>query len=160
MRIVLLFILSHLIVVPAPSETLAETLSGPVKVIDAGSLRIAGQTVRLRGIATPAADDRCPFRTVTIACGRVATTALMDLTAGAEVECDIPDDSDRSRTIGATCQASGYDLSEGMVYTGYARPIKGAPARYREVEAAARKRKRGLWRGEFPDAVNEAASKR
>ncbi|MBT4045578.1 MAG: hypothetical protein HOK21_01980 [Rhodospirillaceae bacterium] len=156
----LLLILSHLIIAPAPfAPAHAETLSGPIKVIDAGSLRIAGQTIRLRGIATPTPDDRCPFRNVTIACGRVATTALMDLTAGTEVICELPDDSNRSSTLWATCKAKGYDLSEGMIYTGYARATKSAPAHYRQVEAASRKRKRGLWRGDFPDAVNDAVNR-
>ncbi len=156
MRLILLFILSHLILGPA----LAEAISGPVEVIDAATLRVAGQVVRLRGIAAPKPGDQCALRGTTIPCGRVATTALMDLTAGAEVHCQTHAQSGGPGTLLATCEAGGYDLSEGMIYTGWARPDKRATARYREVEEDARKRRRGLWRGEFPKAVDRAAVSR
>jgi endonuclease YncB( thermonuclease family) len=133
----------------------AEPIIGPAKVIDAATLRVAGQVFRLHGIAVPAPGDDCPMRGRTIPCGKVAATALMDLTAGAKVRC-----TPRAEAAGATvatCTAGGYDLSEGMVYTGWARPTAAAPARYREVERGARKRQRGLWRGDFPAAVLAAA---
>ena len=156
MKLVLLFVLSHLIIGPA----VAGSISGPVEIIDAATLRVGGQMVRLNGIATPKPGDQCPLRGMQIPCGRVATTALKDLTAGAAVRCQTHGQSGAPGVILATCAADGYDLSEGMIYTGWARPDKGATARYREVEKAARKRRRGLWRGEFPKAVNRAAVSR
>ncbi len=87
MRLILLFVLGHLIVAPA----MAVTISGPVKVIDAMTLKVGGQLIRLSGIAAPKPGDRCTLRNATIPCGRVATTALMDLTAGAEVHCQTHD---------------------------------------------------------------------
>lgn len=156
MRLILLFVLSQLIVGPA----MAKTVSGPAKVIDAATLNVAGQAVRLRGIVVPKPGDECPLRNVTIPCGHVAASALKDLTAGAEVRCEIHGDPNARGILPATCTSGGYDLAEGMIYTGWARPNKNATARYREVEKAARKRKRGLWRGEFPDAVNKAAVSR
>ncbi|MDA1098163.1 MAG: thermonuclease family protein [Proteobacteria bacterium] len=156
MRLILLFVLSHLIIAP----TLAGTISGPVEVIDAATLRVGGKIVRLSGIAAPGPDDQCTLRGMNFACGRVATTALMDLTAGAEVSCQTHGPSGVSGVILATCAASGYDLSEGMIYTGWARPDQRATARYHEVEKSARNRRRGLWRGEFPKAVNNAVVSR
>ena len=156
MRLILLFILGHFIM----SAAVAETLSGPIKVLDAASLRIGQTVVTLNAIAAPQPDDRCPLRSVTIRCGRIATTALMDLTAGARVKCKTHGKPNAKGVYVATCKANGYDLSKGMIYTGWARPGKGAPAQYRKVEASAKKRGRGLWRGEFPDAVNEAAANR
>ena len=153
MRLILPLLIGYLIVGPAQ----AETLSGRVKVIDATNMRVGQQLVRLYGIAAPKASDRCPLRSVTIKCGRIATTALMDLTAGAKVICEFHGDPNAKGIHLATCKANGYDLSEGMIHTGWARPIKGAPAHYRAIEAGAKKRGRGLWRGEFPDAVNKAA---
>jgi len=165
MRNILLVLLCHLIAAMTATMTAtmistgaaAETLSGPVKVIDATNMRVGKQLERLYGIAAPKASDRCPLRSVTIKCDRIATTALMDLTAGAFVECETHGKPDAKGIYLATCKAVGYDLSEGMIHTGWARPVKGAPAHYRAVEAGARKRGRGLWRGEFPDAVNKAA---
>lgn len=156
MRVILLFVLSHLIVFSA----LAGTISGSVKVIDAATLRVGEHTVRLHGIATPLPGDHCKLANKIIPCGRVAATALMDLTAGALAGCKAHGRPDSNGVITATCTAGGYDLSEGMIYTGWARPNAEATARYREVEIAARKRKRGLWRGEFPAAVNRVAVSR
>ncbi len=156
MRIILLFVLSHLIVFPA----LAETLSGPVKVIDAATLHVGKHTVRLHGIVTPRPRDHCKLANKTIPCGRVAATALMDLTAGAIARCEVHGKPDADGIVTATCSGAGYDLSEGMIYTGWARPNSAATARYRQVEIAARKRKRGLWRGEFPAGVNRVAVSR
>lgn len=157
MRPIFLFLLSQMFAVVATVTVGAETLSGPVKVLDATNMRVGTQLVRLYGIAAPTAGDRCALRTVTIKCGRIATTALMDLTAGVEVTCETHGDPNDKGVHLATCKAKGYDLSEGMVYTGWARPIKGAPAHYAQVEAGAKKRGRGLWKGKFPDAVNKAA---
>ena len=156
MRIILLFVLSHLIVFPA----LAGNLSGPVKVIDAATLRVGEHTVRLHGIVTPLPGDHCKLANKTIPCGRVAATALMDLTAGTPARCQTHGKPGADGIVTATCTAAGYDLSEGMIYTGWARPNNKATARYREVEIAARTRKRGLWRGEFPAAVNRVAVSR
>jgi len=155
MRLILLFFVGHLIVAPA----MAVTISGPVKVINAATLKVGGQLIRLSGIAAPKPGDECTLRNATIPCGRVATTALMDLTAGVEVRCQTHDGANAKGIVLATCTAGGYDLSEGMIYTGWARPDKAASPRYRAVEKAAQKRRRGLWRGEFPRAVNEAADR-
>jgi len=156
MRIILLLILSHLIIAPV----FADTWSGPVKVSDAATLRVGERLVRLHGIAAPRPGDQCPLAAKTIPCGHVATTALMDLTAGADAICQTHGAPNAGGITPATCEAGGYDLSEGMIYTGWARPNNVATARYREVEAGARKRKRGLWRGEFPARVNKAAVSR
>ena len=128
-----------------PASAMAAELSGPFEIIDAGTIAIAGQQVRLRGIRPPAPDAECAFREKTIPCGRVARAALLDLTAGARVRCTTTGRDGRGRTT-AICRANGYDLSEGMVYTGWAR---AADARYRRFEADSRQRRRGLWQGAF-----------
>ncbi len=156
MRIIPLLILSHLIIAPV----YADTLSGPVKVIDAATMRIGEHLVRLHGIAAPQPGEQCPLGAKSISCGHVATTALMDLTAGADAICRTHGKPNAGGITLATCTAGGYDLSEGMIYTGWARPNNVATARYREVEASARNRKRGLWRGEFPATVNSVAVSR
>ena len=160
MRLILLFMLIHLIIAPA----LPGTLSGPVKVIDVTTMRVGTHVARLSDIAAPQPGDRCRVPGKTIPCGLVATTALMDLTADAEAVCKTrgdPHDFPRAGSIAlATCTAGGYDLSEGMIYMGWAQPNNMATDRYRNVEAGARNRKRVLWRGEFPASVDKAAVSR
>ena len=136
---------------------IAETISGTARIVDAATMEVAGRLVRLHGIHAPARSDRCPFRGREIDCGLVAATALMDLTAGTPVRCTVRGHGDAG-TIIATCRAAGYDLSEGMVYTGWARPAMNAPARYALVERSAKARKRGLWQGKFPPAVDALAA--
>ena len=137
-------------VLALPGAALAAELSGPFEVVDASTIAIAGQQVRLYGIRTPAPDAQCAFRQKTIACGRVARSALLDLTAGARIRCTTVGEDAEGRTT-AVCRANGYDLSEGMVYTGWARAVS---ARYLRFEADSQARRRGLWQGEFALSEN------
>ncbi len=124
--------------------------AGPARetanVIDAQQLELAGKRWRLPHIHTPRPGDVCAFKDRQIDCGLIAKTALQDLTAGAVVVCDTSD---------GLCRAGGYDLSEGMIYTGWARAAKDAPAKYKKLEKDAKARRRGLWQGAFPASVND-----
>ncbi len=142
----------------ADSAIATEDLAGSAHVMDAVTVEIAGRQVRLYGIVAPAPGVRCAVREVTVDCGHVAATALMDLTAATDVRCTIMD-GDAAPPV-ARCTAGGYDLSEGMVYTGWARPVTDAPARLHRVEQTARERKHGLWRNGFPPSVSAAVGPR
>jgi len=126
----------------APASAGAAELLGPARVIDGQTIEVEGQRVRLYGIAAPALGSECDVAGKRIACGQISRGALMDLTAGAIVEC---------RQVGgvggaAVCRAGGYCLSEGMTYTGWARADTTVTDRYVHYEADARRRHRGLWR--------------
>ena len=98
--------------------------------------------------------DSCAYEQRTIDCGLVAKTALQDLTVASEVVCR-PVDKTADGQLLVRCTANGYDLSEGMIYTGWGRALPKAPKRYHQVEADAKARKRGLWKGAFPASVND-----
>lgn len=49
----------------------------------------------------------------------------------------------------ARCFAADYDLSEGMVYVGWALAAPATGDRYGRVQEQAKRSKRGLWRGRF-----------
>ena len=134
----------------------AEEIQGSPTVVDARTLAFDGRHVRLSGIVAPARGDVCPLGDKTIPCGKVAMAALQDLFAGAKVRCSTIGRAEDGSDL-AHCSAQTYDLAEGMVYTGWARPANGAPARYFEVQKDARARRRGLWKGRFPAAVDDAA---
>ncbi len=144
-----------MLLVLAALPAAAQRLAGEARVEDAATLSIDGHRMRLYGIATPVLGDMCPLRGTRIDCGHIAATALMDLVAGVRVRCEILD-ADREPPL-ARCLSDGYDLSEGMVYTGWARPLPGAPANLRAAETKAREGRHGLWRGAFPPAVDEAS---
>ena len=137
----LLVFLALLVVPPALAGT-------PVTVIDGNTLEVAGVRLRLHGIDAPDLDQPCRLRGRTQACGVIARAALMDLTAGAELDCEMRGRDAAGRTL-ATCTADGYDVAEGMVYTGWALALEAAPARYRAVQRQAKEARRGLWLAEF-----------
>ncbi|MDP6707560.1 MAG: thermonuclease family protein [Alphaproteobacteria bacterium] len=119
--------------------------SGEVRIVDGDTLEIGGRRLRLYGIIAPVLDNRCAVAGKTIACGRVSRSALLDLTAGAKVSCDLVKGGTTDEPP-AICRAGGYDLSEGMTYTGWARADTETTDAYRRFERDARRHHRGLWR--------------
>jgi len=153
----LLFMIAGIVgaALAATAQETGKTITGEAEVLDASRLEVAGTEVRLYGIATPAPGETCSLNATRIDCGHVAATQLMDLTAGAEVSCTLQSAETDPPT--AKCEVDDYDLSEGMVYTGWARPLAFAPESLKEVQTTARQRRHGLWKGEFPASVNAVA---
>ncbi|MCZ6721824.1 MAG: thermonuclease family protein [Proteobacteria bacterium] len=128
---------------PAKAE-----LIGPAKVIAGDRLEVAGITLRLNGIDAPEPGQICRVKDRPYDCGKVAASALKDLTAGGPVRCLLEAERDSGEMI-AVCFAEDYDLSEGMVYTGWALAYPRAESPYRRFEEGARAARRGMWRGDF-----------
>lgn len=121
-------------------------LSGAPQVLDGQTLIVDGHRLRLEGIIAPPLGTRCRLRGNQHDCGRISTTALLDLTAGASVTCIRRETMAPDGSRHARCRAGGYDLSEGMVYTGWAEADAAQMSRYAALEAAARQARRGMWR--------------
>ncbi len=129
---------------------------GPPKVIDGDTLEVRGKVFRLHGIDAPELGQACAIRSRLYDCGLVARTALLDLTAGAKVVCtlltrssDAPADAPANEGQPGRFAAGGYDLSEGMAYTGWALAQREQTTRYLRFEAQAKSAGRGLWKGAF-----------
>lgn len=131
----------------------AAALQGSPTVIDGQTIEVGGKSLRLYGIRAPALDERCRFQDRSIACGRISRTALLDLTAGATVRCTLRAQR-RDGPPAAVCHAGGYDLSEGMTYTGWARADRAVTDTYLRFERDARKHRRGMWRGAPTNATD------
>jgi endonuclease YncB( thermonuclease family) len=109
---------------------------------------IAGERIRLYGIAAPEPDQTCRWPNKVIPCGRIAGTAAMDLIAGVDrVVCETRG-RDASGLWIATCSADGFDIGRNMVHTGWALAGRRESTVYADVEDQARRDKRGLWKGE------------
>ena len=120
--------------------------------LDGDTIELAGRVIDLAGIDAPEFGQLCRRGDVEVDCGMVARTQLLDLTAGAAVTCDLDNAEFRAGwpTV-AVCRVGGYDLSEGMLHTGWAlTPQNHAPTeRYARVETTSRQAGRGLWGFEF-----------
>ena len=137
MKLLAFFTFSASIAMASPA--LAEPISGTAQVIDGTRMRIAGQEVTLNAIAAPRLGESCLVRSRQMDCGKLARAGLMDITAGARVECR------PAGNTGHLCTADGYDLSFGQLHAGWAVALPGAPKAYRDKMAEAHQRKRGLW---------------
>jgi endonuclease YncB( thermonuclease family) len=130
----------------------AAQLEGAPSVIDGDTIELGGQTIRLFGIDAPELGQACAIEGQIYDCGMVARSALLDLTAGATVICRVlPRQAGQGGAEGrlGRCFAGGYDLSEGMAYTGWALAERELSERYVGFEDGAREARRGLWRGRF-----------
>ncbi len=115
---------------------------GASTVVNSGNeIVVNGQSHILYGIKSPKPGDTCQLRGKERDCGVLSRAGLMDLTAGAQVKCTAAP----AGLIGSKCLSDGYDLSEGMVHTGWAEALGNAPQRLRTIMKTARTKKRGLW---------------
>lgn len=135
----------------APSAT-AEVRGMPT-ILDGDSLELEGQRFDLFGIDSPEPGTICRKENGdSFDCGRIATTALLDLTAGIEVICTPKDQTapEEPLVIPALCTAGGFSLNRNMVHTGWAHADRSVTDDYVGTESEAKAAKRGLWRWEVP----------
>jgi len=117
-------------------------LGDSIEVVTGEVLIVDEVRYRLTGIDAPEPGETCMLNGIARDCGIVARAQLLDLTAGATVTCTLTGTASAVPAL-ARCQANGYDLSTGMVYTGWARALSDALA---PVEADAKRARRGQWR--------------
>ncbi|MEM1432147.1 MAG: thermonuclease family protein [Pseudomonadota bacterium] len=140
------------------SGVCAQTLSGPARVIDGDTLRVAGETVRLFAVDAPEAAQVCrAAASPPWACGAAATAALEALVAEG-VRCT-GRGRDRFGRLVALCQAGGRDVADDLVRAGLAVASPRFGLDYVSAEKAALFAGRGLWADghERADAVRSFA---
>lgn len=141
--------LALVFLVTATSQaTAGGELTGVPEVVEGDIIALQGYRIRLFGIDAPEPGQRCLFREKLYDCGEISRSALQDLTAGTEVGCSTLGEGPGD-TVLAICRAGGYDLSEGMVYTGWALPVERGEERYSRQREQAKSKGHGLWRGSF-----------
>ena len=95
--------------VPALAE-----ITGTPEIIDGDTLEIEGHAIRLYGIDAPELGQICTIKERPYDCGKIARTALLDLTAGVAVTCRLLA-AEPGAAAGAArhgrCFAQGYDQS-------------------------------------------------
>jgi endonuclease YncB( thermonuclease family) len=136
-----------------PASAMAEqhgrVIAGRASVIDGDTIDVHGQRIRLFGVDAPESSQTCSDEQgKTYRCGQRAAQALDYRISGGVVTCE-PQDRDRYGRVVAICRAHGEDLSAWMVSIGWALAFRRYSEHYVAVEDLAKKRKAGIWRGEF-----------
>ena len=122
--------------------------TGRVSVIDGDSLGMSRVQIRIFGIDAPESAQTCRAGGSRWRCGAQASRALSRRIAGRAVAC-VPKDRDRHGRIVAVCRAGREDLGAWMVANGWALAYRRHSKAYVDEERAARKGRRGIWRGRF-----------
>lgn len=122
-------------------------VSGSARVIDGDTLDVDGTRVRLEGIDAPEHAQLCNRNDGTKwRCGRQATRALRQMTAGAQVRCYSRGHGSYGRMLGL-CFAGRLQLNAELVRRGLAWAFVKYSRTYVGLEAVARQRKVGIWQG-------------
>ena len=141
-----LFVLTVALLASAPA--LAQTITGPARVIDGDTLDIDGQRIRPHGIDAPEKTQTCRIEGTPWACGIAAWGELVQLVAGKDVSCEMRDIDRYSRVV-AVCSADGENINAAMVAQGWALAYLQFSDDYVPQEGKAREAHLGMWRGEF-----------
>jgi endonuclease YncB( thermonuclease family) len=122
-------------------------IAGRGRAIDGDTLMVDGRRVRLEGIDAPEAGQTCGGGGVSSwACGTAASDALAQLLAGQHVTCTGSGYDSYGRLL-ASCAVARRELNAEMVRSGLAWAFVRYSQRYAALEADARSRRLGVWRG-------------
>ena len=123
---------------------------GRIDVVDGDTLHVGREKVRLFGIDAPELAQTCTGDATEPVwdCGRRSRLLLQALVGVGAVVCEARG-ANRGRIV-AVCRADGRDLGAAMVAAGMAVDEPAySNGHYRAEEEAARRARRGLWRGGF-----------
>ena len=142
-------------------ETPTEIRGTTPRVIDADTLHLAGQKVRLQGIDAPEAAQACRQRSGrSYLCGDRATQALRERIGTGTVTCKIEGQDRYKRALGICYMADGTDLNGWLVSQGYALAYRRYSTKYVPQEDHAKAAAAGIWAGEFVQPWNWRRGKR
>ena len=120
------------------------------RIVDADTLEVAGQKVRLQGIDAPESAQSCrQAGGHRYPCGDHATQALRTRIGADAVTCTIEGRDRYSRALGICYAADGTDLNGWLVSQGHALAYRRYSTTYVPQEDQARAAQAGLWAGAF-----------
>ena len=133
------------------SRTIPVEIRGSVpRIVDADTLDVAGQKVRLQGIDAPESGQSCrQAGGQRYQCGEHATQALRTRIGPDAVTCTIEGRDRYMRALGICYAADGTDLNGWLVRQGHALAYRRYSTTYVPQEDQAKAAQAGLWAGEF-----------
>ena len=124
--------------------------AGVPRIIDADTLEVDGQKVRLQGIDAPESAQTCrDANGQRYPCGKQATEALRTRLGGGAVSCAIEGRDSYGRDLGTCFTSDGTNLNAWLVQQGHALAYRQYSTQYVPDEDHARAGRVGLWGGEF-----------
>ena len=128
--------------------SLADVVGQP-RIIDGDTIEISGERIRLHGIDTPETNQQCIDGSGKHwACGRRATSALIDLIRNQIVTCE-GRKRDRYKRVIGVCFVGQQNLNAAMVRQGWALAYRKYSTDYIAQEAVAKSDKVGIWSSQF-----------
>ncbi|MBL6598191.1 MAG: hypothetical protein ISP41_04820 [Alphaproteobacteria bacterium] len=115
-----------------------KVIEGKATVIDAGTIKIGDKVVKLQGVITPGARQKCRKGSLPWLCGAAARTHLVKLVEDKTIRCL------KSGPYHARCFEGSVDLAKSLARNGWAVAAKDGLI-YRDAEDAARADKLGMW---------------
>ena len=120
------------------------------RVVDADTLEMAGQRVRLQGIDAPESAQACRQATgQRYRCGERATEALRARIGAGAVTCTIEGRDHYNRALSTCYTTDGTNLNAWLVRSGYALAYRRYSTKYVPEEDQARAARAGIWADEF-----------
>ena len=136
-------------------------IGGATRVIEADTLEVIGERVRLKGIDAPEKGQLCENASGNLyPCGQAALRALRGHIGDSKAVCGIDPQPDRYGRALGVCYLKGEDLNGWLVSQGHALAYRRYGTQYVEQEEAARAAKRGVWAGAFVAPWEWRAGKR
>jgi len=133
---------------PSPSAS-ANAISGVASIVDADTLDIHGERVRLNGVDAPESGQKCKDAVGKfIRCGSIAANALDAWINRNPVTCEVTGKDRYGRSLGE-CSVRGASVQEWLVANGHALAYRAYSTTYVAAEVKAQQAHRGIWAGEF-----------
>ena len=133
------------------SNSMAEAvmLTGQALILDADTVILSGERIRLKGIDAPETTQRClNAEQQDYPCGQVSTHALIEKIGADPLTC-VGDTRDRYGRLLATCYLDDLEVNAWLVQYGYAVAFRKYSTRYVAEEEEAKTLKRGIWARTF-----------
>jgi endonuclease YncB( thermonuclease family) len=144
-------VICTLIILCAPLNTVLASelvVTGDPRVVDADTLVINGDRIRLHGIDAPETKQLCIKENAEYECGKQATTWLREYIGDASITC-VSSKKDRYKRLIAVCTLGGVDVNAAIVEAGWAVAYRHYSKDYVDEEMQAEKVSAGIWAGIF-----------
>ena len=131
------------------SFSISKDVYTSLKIIDGDTIILNSEKIRFYGIDTPEKKQKCKDKSgLSYPCGLVATNELKKIIISGKLFCK-KRTTDRYRRSISTCYVNGVDVSSLMVKNGWALAYRKYSNDYIKEEEEAKKKKIGLWAGQF-----------